>query len=230
MKANTDMTANKSIKTHKDVTTYKDVKEDKINIRKQKIIDATIKVIQEKSLEEATVREIAARAGLTTGAIYHHYKNKDELLYDVINHAIHFSYKISAMNKSNVKNKDTLLSAIKNEVALRLSKIDEQKLHILLLSDVISKDGKMKEKYKSNYDAIINQVADLYYFAFGVDNENIKKSMSAIFVAALDGIAMQHSLGVFPENQEKFIKIFNDFFSESIPLFLERHLEKDIEN
>lgn len=198
------------------------------NKRKQKIIDAAIKVIQEKSMEEATMREIAAKAGLTTGSIYHHYKNKDELFYDVINYSIHFTHNLSEMKGSTLKNQDELLLEIKNQVIQRFLKTDEQKLHVLLLSDVISKEGEMKEKYKSNYNNIINRVADLYYYAFGVENEDLKRSMSAIFVAALDGISIQQSLGVCPENQEKFIKVFNDFFSESIPLFLKRHTKNDI--
>jgi AcrR family transcriptional regulator len=193
--------------------------------RKAKIIDAAIEVLKEKSVEEATVREIAERAGVTTGSIYHYYKNKDELLYDVINHSIHFSYKISEMNESTTKNQEELLLEITDEIAQRLSKIDEQKLHILLLSDAISKGSEMKEKYKLNYDSIISKTADMYYFAFGIANETFKRALSAILVAALDGIAIQQSLDVLPEDQEKFIKTFNDFFSESIPLFLERHKE-----
>lgn len=204
------------------------MKKNIISKRKEKIIDAAIEVLKEKSVEEATVREIAERAGVTTGSIYHYYKNKDELLYDVINHSIHFSYKISEMNEFTTKNQEDLLLEIINEIAQRLSKIDEQKLHILLLSDAISKGGEMKEKYKLNYDNIINKTADMYYFAFGIDNENLKKVVSAILVAALDGIAIQQSLGVLPESQEKLIKVFNDFFSESIPLFLERHMQNDI--
>ena len=51
------------------------------------------------------------------------------------------------MNGSEAKDQDVLLQEIKNEVAIRLSKIDEQKLHVLLLGDVISKDIEMKEKY-----------------------------------------------------------------------------------
>jgi len=198
------------------------------NKRKEKIINAAIEVVREKSVEEASVREIAERAGVTTGSIYHYYKNKDELLYDVINHSIHFSHKISEMKESTIKDPKELLLEITNEITQRLSRIDEQKLHILLLSDVLAKDGEMKEKYKLNYDNIINKTADMYYYAFGIANENLKRIVSAILVAALDGVAIQQSLGVLPENQEKFIKVFNDFFSESIPLFLERHNEKDI--
>jgi AcrR family transcriptional regulator len=201
---------------------------DKNKIKKDRIIDAAIKVLTEKSIEESTVREIAEMAGLTTGSIYYYYKNKDELLIDVINRSIHFSNNISEMNNLEVKNKEELLLEITNGIARRLAKIDEQRLNILLLSDVIAKAGPRKEKYKLNYDNILNKVANMYYFAFGIENENFKRSLASILVAALDGIAIQQALGVLPETQENFIKIFNAFFSESIPSFLEKHIENDI--
>lgn len=195
------------------------------NKRKQKIINAAIEVIQEKNVEEATVREIAEKAGLTTGSIYHHYKNKDELLYDVINQSIHFVHKLSVMSESKIKDKNQVLSEVKSEVALRLSKTDEQKLHILLLSDVISRNDEMNEKYKQNYESIINKVADMFFYAFGIENTELKKSLSAIFIAALDGIAIQTALGVLPETQDKFTEIFNNFFSQSVPMFLEKGMD-----
>ncbi len=195
------------------------------NKRKLRIIDAAIKVFTNKSFEEITMREIAATAGLTTGAIYYHYKSKDDLLYDVINHSIHFIYKISEKDGTNLKDKDVLLSEIKNEVTIRLSKKDEQKLHLFLISYLISKNGKLKEKYNENYNIIIDKVANMYLYTFGVENEKLKKSLASIFVAALDGMAIQYSLGLLPQKQKDFIKIFNDFFAESIPLFMERHLE-----
>ncbi|NFS27956.1 TetR/AcrR family transcriptional regulator [Clostridium botulinum] len=195
------------------------------NKRKLRIIDAAIKVFTNKSFEEVTMREIAATAGLTTGAIYYHYKSKDDLLYDVINHSIHFIYRISEKDGTNLKNKDVLLSEIKNEVTIRLSKKDEQKLHLLLISYLISKNGELKEKYKENYNIIIDKVANMYIYTFGVENEKLKKSLASIFVAALDGMAIQYSLELLPQKQTDFIKVFNDFFAESIPLFMKRHLE-----
>lgn len=196
---------------------------------KDRIIHAAICVLQEKSVEEASMREIATRAGITTGAIYHHYKNKNELLQDVINHSIHFSYRISEMKKSKQKEPDELLNEIKGEIAQRLTKIDEQKLHILLLSDAISKVDQTQEQYQSNYENIINKTADLYRYAFGIQNETLKRAVSSILVAALDGVAIQQALGVLPEEQERYIAIFNEFFSESIPYYLERHNENTTE-
>lgn len=192
-------------------------------VKKDKVIEAAIKVVSEKSVEEATVREIAERAGVTTGTIYHYYKNKEELLYDVINHSVHFIYKITEVKEVKTKTQEELEAQIKNEVAQRLSKIEEQKLHIMLMSDILSKNGDMKEKSKTNYENIIKKSAELYYSSYGVENEKLRRSVISILIAALDGVAIQQSLGVLPEEQENFIKIFNDFFAESIPPFLEKH-------
>lgn len=192
-------------------------------VKKDKVIEAAIKVVSEKSVEEATVREIAERAGVTTGTIYHYYKNKEELLYDVINHSVHFIYKITEVKEVKTKTQEELEAQIKSEVAQRLSKIEEQKLHIMLMSDILSKNGDMKEKSKTNYENIIKKSAELYYSSYGVENEKLRRSVISILIAALDGVAIQQSLGVLPEEQENFIKIFNDFFAESIPPFLEKH-------
>ncbi|GLC31802.1 TetR/AcrR family transcriptional regulator [Clostridium omnivorum] len=192
-------------------------------VKKDKVIEAAIKVVSEKSVEEATVREIAERAGVTTGTIYHYYKNKEELLYDVINHSVHFIYKITEVKEAKTKTQEELEAQIKSEVAQRLSKIEEQKLHIMLMSDILSKNGDMKEKSKTNYENIIRKSAELYYSSFGVENEKLRRSVISILIAALDGVAIQQSLSVLPEEQENFIKIFNDFFAESIPPFLEKH-------
>jgi AcrR family transcriptional regulator len=197
------------------------------HIKKEKIIDAAIKVMTEKSVEEATVREIAERAGVTTGSIYHYYKNKEELLYDVINHSIHFVYKISEVEESKTQSREEFVSKIQSEVAQRLSKVEEQKLHITLISDVSSKGGYMKEKCKANYETIIDKTADVFCRGYGLENKKFKRAVLAILVAALDGVAIQQSLGVLPEDQDKFIKLFNDFFTESIPAFLESHKEED---
>lgn len=195
------------------------------NKRKQNIIDAAIEVIKEKGLEGATMRHIASKAGLTTGAIYHHYKNKDELFLDVINHSLHFSLRLSESKGSFKKTQKEMLKEIQMEAALRLSKIDEQKMHVLLLCDAISKDGDIKEKYRANYNNIINRVADFYFHAFGVENKNLKRSVAAILTAALDGIALQQALGVLPEDSEKYIKVVIDFFSECVPKFLIEHMD-----
>lgn len=198
-------------------------KSDNMNKRKQRIIDAAIEVIKEKGVEESTVREIAAKAGLTTGAIYHHYKNKDEVLYDVLHQSLHFSHKITEDKQTKLKGQKEVLKEVSTGIAKRISKTDEQRLYILLLSDVIAKNGVLKDQYCENYKNILKQTGDLFYYAFGIENSEMKTAIASILVAALDGIAIQQSLGALPEKTDKMIEIFNTFFTESVPLFLEKH-------
>jgi AcrR family transcriptional regulator len=51
--------------------------------RKQ-LIDAAAAVIGEKGFDRASLEEIAARAGMTRGAVYGNFKNKDELFLALI--------------------------------------------------------------------------------------------------------------------------------------------------
>jgi AcrR family transcriptional regulator len=46
----------------------------------QRILDAALAILAESGPDALTIRQVAARAGLTTGAIYGRYENTDELL------------------------------------------------------------------------------------------------------------------------------------------------------
>lgn len=195
-----------------------------VSLRKQRIINAAIAVMQEYPMEEVTVRKIATQAGLTTGAIYHHYKNKDELLFDVMKQSLQFTHRLaeSVKNENHKKGRD-LLEEIIAEISKRLSKSEEQKLYILLLNDAIARDHPIKKKYEENYRAIIENTANLFEEAFELKNETNKRGVAALLVAAMDGIAIQQALGVLPDNQEKMTETFVTFFRESIPVFLKNH-------
>lgn len=197
-----------------------------ISKRKQRIIDAAIEVLKENSIEETTVRKIAAKAGLTTGSLYHHYQNKEEIMFDVMNQSLLITAKLEESLKAG-KNKDKgqpLLEEIVNEVAKRISKVEEQKLHILFLCDVIAKNKEIKEKYQSNYSNIIENTADLFGRAFEIQNDEYKKRIASILVAAMDGIALQQALEILPDGVGKMTEAFNSFFVESIPEFLKKHM------
>lgn len=49
---------------------------------RQRLVDATLLLIAERGFAGATVEEIAARAGVTTGSIYSNYRSRADLLWD----------------------------------------------------------------------------------------------------------------------------------------------------
>lgn len=194
------------------------------NRKKKHILEAAIMKFTEKGFEKTSLREIASAAGLTTGAIYHHFKNKDELFYHAVKEAMYFAQELSEKDEnSNLKSTENMLDEISNKVRERMSKINEQRLLVLLIGYVLSKGGTLNESLKQDYNEIISKVADMYFFAFGIENEYYKKSLASILVAALDGVAMQYSLGVLKQEDQKFKDTFVNFFIESIPAFMQKN-------
>lgn len=194
------------------------------NEKKQRILDAAISVFIEKGFEETSMREIASAAGLTTGAIYHHFKNKDELFYHAVKEAMYFAQKLSEKDESsNLKSTENMLNEISNKVRERMSKADEQRLLVLLIGYVVSKGGTLSEVLKNDYNEIISKVADMYFYAFGIENAACKKNLASILVAAIDGVAMQYSLGVLKQEDQNFKDTFVEFFAQSIPAFMKEN-------
>jgi AcrR family transcriptional regulator len=54
-------------------------KGDKRERTRARLLDAALALTREKGFEHTTLAEIAARAGMTTGAIYGNFRNRDEL-------------------------------------------------------------------------------------------------------------------------------------------------------
>ena len=49
-------------------------------IRRRQLIDATLETINEVGINDATIAQIARRAGVSTGIISHYFKDKNGLL------------------------------------------------------------------------------------------------------------------------------------------------------
>ncbi len=195
------------------------------NQKKQRIINAAVEILKEKPMEQITVRKIASKAGLTTGALYHHYKNKDEIIFDVITKSFRFTNELEDQVKDSSEEvvKEQLLQRIIFKVHSRLSDKEQQKLNLVLLVDVIMKSDNNRQKYKVDYEGSIERTANLFSKAFQIEESSKKKIMASILIAAIDGFAIQQSLGCLPEDEEKAIDNFIDFFVSSIPYYLEKN-------
>jgi AcrR family transcriptional regulator len=62
-----------------------------MNESRQNIICATERLLQTHGLARLTTREIAREAGVAEGLIYHHFKDKVELIHEVVEQRIHDS-------------------------------------------------------------------------------------------------------------------------------------------
>lgn len=51
----------------------------------EKILSTSLKLFSEKGYEKTTIQDIVDKLGMSKGAIYHHYKSKEDILYAIAN-------------------------------------------------------------------------------------------------------------------------------------------------
>lgn len=59
---------------------YQEERKQRSGATRRAILEAAARLIQERDFDSMTVRDICAKAGVTTGAFYHHFASKDELV------------------------------------------------------------------------------------------------------------------------------------------------------
>ena len=195
------------------------------NKRKKRIIDATLKTLRENPLEKVSMRKIAENANLSTGAIYHFYPSKDELIFACIKESLLFTASLydSLSKEIDTTEKAEVLQDMNKRIKKRLRKVEDQKLHIQLLSDSIKRNNKNKREYKDHYKETIDSLAELFTKLYDVPNSDCEQSMASILIAAIDGLALQQSLDVLPEKMGSIIHTFTRFFNVAIPLYLKHY-------
>lgn len=67
------------------------ISKEKAAENRTKVVAAAAKLFRERGVEGTGVDALAEAAGLTHGAVYSHFKSKDELAADAIRHALHQS-------------------------------------------------------------------------------------------------------------------------------------------
>ena len=67
-----------------------DKKKTRHEVRRQEIINAAIDVFYEYGYHRASMRDIARRIGVTQASLYYHFRNKEELLFTIVNQAANY--------------------------------------------------------------------------------------------------------------------------------------------
>ncbi len=191
---------------------------------KQKIIEAAQRLIAEKGVEKTSMRDIAAGAGITTGAIYYYYKSKEELLYDVMDYASAVTAEIVKMRSKSDATPDEVLDEIARRVTGQLKNNRAWNLRYYLALAAAQGDPTLRERFAANYAAQTRRTAELFNYVFDTPPQPADMHLAAIMVAALDGINFQQFIGALPVEINELARVYNEFFAYAVPLF-QRNVE-----
>lgn len=184
---------------------------------KDKILEATKLLISEKGISQLSVREISKAAGVSTGSIYHHYKNKEELLYEVIDNSLNESNKILKEYNKNKSINYNILDNVIESFTDRFTKDAENKIQLYLTILGIEGNNDVKNKIADKYRTWINDITNLITLSYKDISVDKAKSLGCILLATIDGLILQSLIGEDIFDINDITSTYNILLKEAIP-------------
>ena len=190
--------------------------------KKLHIIEATNRVIYRMGIAGTTMRRIADEAGLSTGALYHHYNSKEEILYDAMDRSLSVSTRIAEEVQQGKYSRREVIEQISENVKDRFNKIDDNRMQFYLAQEAILGNGEISNQLKVKYKKWIGHTEELLQRLYEKQPGKYNKAIASLLIGAIDGIVMQTLLGVANKDDiEDICEVYHKLLVEGIPKLLE---------
>jgi len=187
---------------------------------KSRIMEAAKQVICRNGIAGATMRGIAEEAGLSTGAIYHYYKSKEEILYEVMNQSLSESSRIAEKSQDGKLSGEEIAEEIYKNIIKRFHKEKENRMQFYLAHEAMLGDNELKERFKEKYSEWITRTEELMQYMYGKEPTKYNKAFATLLIGTIDGVVMQLLLGANPAGIDEITEIYHHILKEGIPKFL----------
>lgn len=115
---------------------------------KSKILDSAQLLLQEKSLSDISLAEIASTAGVSKGTLYYHYKNKTDILFDITDRYLNEQWN-DLISWTENKEKDTSIHRLVKYVVER--NIASAGIRVHLLDSAMLGDEVIRKRLIDRY-------------------------------------------------------------------------------
>lgn len=199
------------------------------NEGKEKILQAAQRVIIAHGITGATMRGIAQEAGLSTGAIYHYYKNKEEVLYDVMDNSLSESTRMAEKSKYIKEDAEVVIAEITDKILKRFEKPSDNRLQFYLAQEAMIGNEELRLKFKEKYDEWITKTEDLIKLLYQKEQNKYSRAFASLLIGAIDGVALQLVLGSNVSSPEEISQVYHYLLKDGIPKFLDYINSQDLE-
>jgi len=160
--------------------------------KRDKVVDAAYKVMSEKGYEKASIKDIASEAGITPGLIHYYFRNKEEILTDLLL-ASSRQYTQDMQRLQSSVPTEHLAKAALNEPKDRVERQpDWYKLRYELFAlglrnpQISDSVNDLLENARTGIETILHKIVG--------DAGDEAASVAAIMLACFDGLALQKLL------------------------------------
>lgn len=189
---------------------------------KARIIQAAKCVISRSGISGATMRGIAEEAGLSTGAIYHYYSSKEDILYEVMDESLSETVRIAQESKILERSLNELIEEIYGNIIKRFEKVDENRIQFYLAQESISGNAELSERFRAKYDEWVCRTEELMERMYKKAPTKYNKALASLLIGAIDGIVMQLLLCANPAELKDILKVYHVILKDGIPRLLDQ--------
>ena len=147
---------------------------------KQKILEASLALFSEKGYKATTVRDIAGKVAIRQGAIYNHFKNKEEILETLVNNLTESALVHLFEEESGNKTGKQLLSRIATTFKLISFDPRNEALFRLLMQELF-RNEKIRDLYHERFYQ--QNVKRLSSYLFEMMQEELIRSSDPLLLA-----------------------------------------------
>lgn len=156
---------------------------------KEKILDATADLLENKMLSDISLAEIAARSGISKGTLYYYYKTKTDILFDITDRYLNRQWD-ELIAWSGNKDKDTSVPRLVKYVVERDTASAGMRLH--LIHAAMLGDEALRARLLERYRAFERLIADKIAERTDVVSSDY---LAWLILLASDGLIVQEALG-----------------------------------
>ncbi len=134
----------------------------KQSLRRKEITTVAAKLFKKHSFDRTTVRMIAKETGIKSGSLFHHYKDKEEILFAVIEQGLNGALNTLKKETSNAKTAEDQLKAVILGQLKALHGKDKD-AHIVSISEWRSLDDASRQRLiviRDEYEAYWQRIID----------------------------------------------------------------------
>jgi TetR/AcrR family acrAB operon transcriptional repressor len=159
---------------------------------RQRVLDSALEIFASKGYSQASMEEIASKAGVTKGALYWHFESKLDLYNALVNHVLKLQTQeiVPALLKE-ASSQSVVKALVRSHLNFyrRNPRITEFYSNMMMEGKTLSESGIMEimaHAYRSYREAVTDALA------MGCKKgKNDAKGAAMVLIGALDGIVMQ---------------------------------------
>lgn len=190
-------------------------------IRKREILDAAKKVFLRKGFADTVMEDIITETSLSRGGVYYHYKNKVEILHDLMREGM--AYRVEKINEFLTDYSGELdANAVAQIIIDKI--IDESEL--MSIYAIYLQARKNNEELRNLFPTLVEESLNAAYTGVkGVKKDEYKYLTNDFFIFFMNTIML--GCEILDGARDCFINN-REFFVEIVKLFIDRYEKGEI--